>query len=171
MSGQARNPEGNGRLAGNDFLALCADQQKDSPQSEKSREIQVFDGQAAGDPDQGLGIGPITVLETAAARPLAEFVQFRLGDFVLPHAPYDLAVDPPRLVGTAVAESLPQTFRLALITHAGSTTTVKIIPVNADETAHIPVQIGNNGIQDVVLVVTATTRLTLEKAAYQFEIR
>jgi immune inhibitor A len=66
---------------------------------------------------------------------------------------------------------LPQTFHLALITHTGSGTTVDIIPVNSHETAQIPVHIGSNGVQDVVLVVTATTRFTLEQAAYQFEIR
>lgn len=66
---------------------------------------------------------------------------------------------------------LPQTFRLALITHKTSGTTVDILPVNADQTAQIPVNIGSNGVKDVVLVVTATTRFTLEQAAYQFEIR
>lgn len=66
---------------------------------------------------------------------------------------------------------LPQTFRLALITHASTGTTVDIIPVNADQTAQIPVSIGGNDVQDVVLVVTATTRFTRELTAYQFEIR
>ena len=66
---------------------------------------------------------------------------------------------------------LPQTFRLALITHAGNGTTVDIIPVRADQTAQIPVRIGSNDVQDVVLVVSATTRFTREQTAYQFEIR
>ena len=66
---------------------------------------------------------------------------------------------------------VPQTFRLALITHTGNETTVEFIPVNADRTAQIPVEIGNNNVQDVVLVVTATTRFTREQTAYQFEIR
>jgi hypothetical protein len=66
---------------------------------------------------------------------------------------------------------LPQTFRLALITHAGNGTTVDILPITEDQTAHIPVNIGSNDVQDVVLVVTATTRFTREQAAYQFEIR
>ena len=65
---------------------------------------------------------------------------------------------------------LPQTFRLALITHASSGTTVDILPVSADRTVQIPVQIGSNGVKDVVLVVTGTTRFTLEQAAYQFDI-
>ncbi|MFA5873482.1 MAG: hypothetical protein WC832_05920 [Anaerolineales bacterium] len=66
---------------------------------------------------------------------------------------------------------VPQTFRLALITHAANGTTVDIIPVTADQTAQIPVNIDSNDVQDVVLVVTATTRFTREQTAYQFEIR
>lgn len=69
-----------------------------------------------------------------------------------------------------VQNILPQTYRLALITHATRGTSVEILPVNADETAQIPVNIGSNGVQDVVLVVTATTRITLEEAPYQFSI-
>jgi immune inhibitor A len=65
---------------------------------------------------------------------------------------------------------LPQTFRLALITHTTGGTTVKILPVNADETAQIPIQIGSNGVTDVVLVVTATTRITVQEAPYQFSV-
>jgi hypothetical protein len=70
-----------------------------------------------------------------------------------------------------VQNILPQTFRLALITHAGNMTTVDILPVNADQTAQIPVTIGSKDVQDVVLVVTATTRFTREPATYQFDIR
>jgi hypothetical protein len=69
-----------------------------------------------------------------------------------------------------VQNILPQTYRLALITHATRGTSVEILPVNTDETAQIPVNIGSNGVQDVVLVVTATTRITLEEAPYQFSI-
>ncbi len=65
---------------------------------------------------------------------------------------------------------LPQTFRLALITHSTTGTSVDILPVNADETEQIPVTIGSDNVQDVVLVVTATTRFTRELGAYQFEI-
>ncbi len=66
---------------------------------------------------------------------------------------------------------LPQIFRLALITHNNSGTSVEILPINADQTAEIPVNIGSNGARDVVLVVTATTRFTREQAGYQFEVR
>jgi immune inhibitor A len=65
---------------------------------------------------------------------------------------------------------LPQSFRLALITHATGGTNVEILPVNTDQTVQIPIHIGSNGVQDVVLVVTATTRFTLEQAPYQFSI-
>jgi hypothetical protein len=70
-----------------------------------------------------------------------------------------------------IENTLPQTFRLALITHAANGTTVQIIPVAADQSADIPLTIGENGVQDVVLVVTGTTRFTRELAPYQFSIR
>jgi immune inhibitor A len=70
-----------------------------------------------------------------------------------------------------VQNILPQTFRLALITHSDSGTKVDILPINSDQTTQIPVKIGENGVKDVVLVVTATTRFTREQAAYQFDIR
>ena len=66
---------------------------------------------------------------------------------------------------------VPQTYRLALITHSGSNTAVTIIPLNADQTATIPVHIGSNDVKDVVLVVTATTRFTRQQTAYQFNVR
>jgi hypothetical protein len=70
-----------------------------------------------------------------------------------------------------VQNILPQTFHLGLISHTDAGTKVDIIPVNSDGTAQIPIRIGSSGVQDVILVVTATTRFTLEEAAYQFEIR
>ena len=70
-----------------------------------------------------------------------------------------------------VQNALPQTFRLALITHSASGTTVQIIPVARDQTADIPLTIGQNGVSDAVLVISGTTRFTRELAAYQFEIR
>jgi hypothetical protein len=66
---------------------------------------------------------------------------------------------------------LPQTFRLALITIKANETKVDIIPLMADQKAQIPVTINNNQARAVILVVTATTRYTRERAAYQFEIR
>jgi len=69
-----------------------------------------------------------------------------------------------------VENTLPQTFRLALITHASGNTIVTLIPVAADQAADIPLSIGENGVTDVVLVVTGTTRFTREVAPYQFAI-
>jgi immune inhibitor A len=70
-----------------------------------------------------------------------------------------------------IENTLPQTFRLALITQAANGTTVQIIAVAADQSTDIPLTIGENGVQDVVLVVTGTTRFTRELAPYQFSIR
>jgi len=72
---------------------------------------------------------------------------------------------------TRIQNALPQTFRLALITHSSKGTTVKILTIPADRTLEIPVSIGNDGMEDVVLTVTATTRFTRELAAYQFEVK
>jgi hypothetical protein len=67
-----------------------------------------------------------------------------------------------------VENSLPQTYRLTLITR-GDTTTVTHIPLNADQTAEIPLSLGSG--EEAVLVVTGTTRFTRLPAAYQIEIR
>jgi immune inhibitor A len=63
---------------------------------------------------------------------------------------------------------LPQTFRLALISR-GETTSVAYTPVSADVTAHIPISIGK-GVDEVILVVSGTTRFTRQEAAYRFSI-
>jgi hypothetical protein len=70
-----------------------------------------------------------------------------------------------------VQNILPQTFRVALITNSSNGTTVQIIPVALDQTADIPLTIGQNGVNDVVLVISGTTRFTRELAGYQLEIR
>ncbi len=64
-----------------------------------------------------------------------------------------------------VQNVLPQTFRLALIAH-GSTTTVKIIAVPADNVVDIPLDFSN--VDNYTLVVTGTTRFTRQTAAYRF---
>jgi hypothetical protein len=61
---------------------------------------------------------------------------------------------------------LPQDFRVALISH-GQTTTVEHIPLTTDNVANIPLHIGGD-IDEVVLVVTGTTRYTRQPAAYRF---
>jgi hypothetical protein len=67
-----------------------------------------------------------------------------------------------------VENTLPQTYRLTLITK-GDTTTVTQIPLNPDQTAEIPLSL-NSG-EEAVLVVTGTTRFTRLPAAYQIEIK
>ncbi len=69
-----------------------------------------------------------------------------------------------------IENTVPQTFRLALITHAVSGTSVQIIPVAPDQSADVPLTIGQNGVEDAVLVVTGTTRFTRVLAPYQFSI-
>jgi immune inhibitor A len=70
-----------------------------------------------------------------------------------------------------IENTIPQTYRLALITHANGGTSVQIIPVNPDQSADIALTVGENGVQDAVLVVTATTRFTRSVAGYQIEIK
>jgi hypothetical protein len=70
-----------------------------------------------------------------------------------------------------IENTVPQTFRLALITNTSNGTTVQIIPVAPDQSADIPLSIGQNGIKDVVLVVNGTTRFTRELAPYQISIK
>jgi hypothetical protein len=67
-----------------------------------------------------------------------------------------------------VENTLPQTYRLTLITK-GDTTTVTDIPLNSDQTAEIPLSL--NAGEEAVLVVTGTTRFTRLPAAYQIEIK
>jgi len=62
---------------------------------------------------------------------------------------------------------LPQTYRLALIS-LGDQTTVEYLTLAADNTAEIPISIGGE-VDEVVLVVTGTTRFTRQPAAYRFE--
>lgn len=67
-----------------------------------------------------------------------------------------------------VENVIPQTYRLALIIK-GDTTTVTQIPLNADQTAEIPLSLGSG--DEAVLVVTGNTRFTRLPAAYQIEIK
>jgi immune inhibitor A len=63
---------------------------------------------------------------------------------------------------------LPQSYGLALIS-VGHTTTVQDITLNPDITADIPFTIGN-GVDNVVLVVSGTTRYTRQLAPYRFSV-
>ena len=64
---------------------------------------------------------------------------------------------------------LPQAFRLALITHQGTTTAVNYLPLAEGNTMEIALNIGEDA-GEVVLVVSGTTRFTRQKALYRFEI-
>jgi len=67
-----------------------------------------------------------------------------------------------------VQNIIPQTYSLALITK-GSDITVKMIELNSDQTAEIPLSLKNG--EQAILVVTGTTRYTRAKTAYQIEIK
>lgn len=67
-----------------------------------------------------------------------------------------------------VENSLPQTYRLSLITQ-GSTTTVTPVALNADNTADIPLTL-NSG-ETATLIVSGMTRYTTQATAYQVEIK
>lgn len=64
---------------------------------------------------------------------------------------------------------LPQTFRLAVI-YKGKATRVEYIALAADETADIPLTIGGD-VSEAVLVVSGTTRFTRQLATYSYTIR
>ncbi len=68
-----------------------------------------------------------------------------------------------------IENTLPQTYRLALI-HLGAVPRVQYLTVSAENKVEIPITIGEGGVQEVVLVVTGTTRFTRQKADYQFEL-
>ncbi len=68
-----------------------------------------------------------------------------------------------------IENTLPQTYRLALI-HLGAAPRVQYLTVSAENQVDIPITIGEDGVQEVVLVVTGTTRFTRQKADYKFEL-
>ena len=68
-----------------------------------------------------------------------------------------------------IENSLPQTYRLALI-HLGETPQVEYLAVPPDNQLEVPVKIGDDGADRVILVVTGTARFTRQLAEYQFEL-
>lgn len=68
-----------------------------------------------------------------------------------------------------IENSLPQTFRLSLITES-RTPTVTYITLTADQTAEIPIRIADD-VRAVILVISGTTRHTRQNAIYQLDIR
>jgi hypothetical protein len=67
-----------------------------------------------------------------------------------------------------VQNILPQKYALALIS-VGATTSVQYITLKPDVVADIPFTIGN-GVENVVLVVSGTTRFTRQLAPYRFSV-
>ena len=63
---------------------------------------------------------------------------------------------------------LPQSYGLALIS-VGDTTSVQDITLNPDISADIPFTIGD-GVDNIVLVVSGTTRYTRQLAPYRFSV-
>jgi immune inhibitor A len=68
-----------------------------------------------------------------------------------------------------VENIIPQTFRLALITKDSNGSTVQAIEPSPDQIAQIPLSLQSG--DEVILVVTGTTRYTRKNAAYQIEIK
>jgi immune inhibitor A len=98
---------------------------------------------------------------------------FLLDDLSIPELGYytDFETDNGgwQLQGWARIENvLPQTYALALIS-IGDTTSVQNITLQPDITADIPFTIGN-GVDDVVLVVSGTTRFTRQLAPYRYSV-
>ncbi|NQS91657.1 MAG: immune inhibitor A [Chloroflexi bacterium] len=68
-----------------------------------------------------------------------------------------------------IENSLPQTYRLALI-HMDAVPRVEYLSVSSGNEIEIPINAGENNSPGVVLVVTGTTRFTRQIAAYRFEL-
>jgi hypothetical protein len=68
-----------------------------------------------------------------------------------------------------VQNLLPQTFRLTLI-YKGRETRIEKLELPADQSIEIPVSIGG-GVDEIILVVSGTTRFTRETGVYSVEIR
>ena len=67
-----------------------------------------------------------------------------------------------------IQNSLPQSYRLAVIS-IGDQTTVEYVNLSDSNSLDMPIHIGG-GVDEVIFVVTGTTRFTRQKADYQFEI-
>lgn len=98
---------------------------------------------------------------------------FLLDDVSIPAVNYqtDFEKDDGGWVGKGfvrLSNNLPQTFRVSLI-RLGSEITVE--PVNLDEQQSGSVTFDNQGSDEVVLVVSGTTRFTIQPAAYQFTVK
>ena len=70
---------------------------------------------------------------------------------------------------TRIENTLPQTYRLALILKGSDKTTVQNIAVQPDQTATIPLSLKSG--ESAVLVITGTQRFTRLPAGYTIEIK
>jgi immune inhibitor A len=68
-----------------------------------------------------------------------------------------------------IQNSLPQNFRISLILK-GNKTTVQPVTLDADGKASLPITIGGD-VSEAVLVVSGTTRFTRQQASYQFSLQ
>ena len=69
-----------------------------------------------------------------------------------------------------IENNLPQTYRLALVS-LGDTPTVKYVELDDQNKLSLPLEIGGEGEpEQVLLIVSGTTRFTRQKADYQFHI-
>ena len=68
-----------------------------------------------------------------------------------------------------IQNSLPQIFQLSLIS-IGDKTTITTITLTADNIADIPIILGND-VREVILVVSGLTRFTRQMAGYEFSIQ
>ncbi len=98
---------------------------------------------------------------------------FLLDDIAIPQIGYatDFEADAGgwQAVGWArIQNVLPQKYGLALIS-VGDITTVQNLALNPDNTADIPIDIGD-GVDSVVLVVAGTTPFTRQTAPYHFSV-
>lgn len=67
-----------------------------------------------------------------------------------------------------VQNVLPQTYRISLI-KSGENTTVEKFVLSGENTLQIPLRLGD-GVNEVILVVSGTTRYTNQKASYQYSL-
>ena len=68
-----------------------------------------------------------------------------------------------------IENTLPQTFRLSLILTRDDKTSVQGVPVNADQTAEIPLSLKSG--DSAVLIVTGSQRFTYRDAGYTIEVK
>lgn len=98
---------------------------------------------------------------------------FLLDDVSIPEIGYHTDFESPESDWIAegfvrIQNVLPQTYQLALI-EVGRQTTVTVLPFDSDNRVQIPVEIGGD-VREVILVVSGSTRFTRQKAPYSLNI-